>query len=887
MSGSPIPLRDVLIGEYTALRPGVNFGAQNEAELARKAHSQENPFSALCISGGGIRSATFALGALQALAEHGLLEQFDYLSTVSGGGYIGGWLTAWVQRAGGIGNVIPRLQRDAPAAAPDETDPIQHLREYNNYLTPKLGALSPDTWTLVATVVRNIFLNWLVLIPILLFALMIPRFLLSIDRFGDLYVELHRGGADAISSSLIVSWGLPLLAAALFVLSMINTLRYLPAVGGADHTAADFVRYILSPLVLAVLAFVAYDSLYFLEDKYLPTSLIQVSLWTLIPSFAAWLLYLMFCRKKLKKRLQLLAGPLSIAIALMGIGTGTAAWYLTNYLLVPTSWAVYVTIALPLLLMGFSGAGALFIGLSSTALEDEDREWLSRGAAYVMLVCFIWVAACAVVLLVPRWIFALYSWAQGAVVAAGGIAAWLSALVGHRGEETKSHSGGEARPSPLGWVAKVAPPVFLLLLATGLSMLTNAILSATGSLDKAWWDHDYLLEHTRWFENLEWAAVFFAISWVMARFININKFSLEGMYRDRLIRAYLGASNPHRKANKFIGFCKSDNIQMHDLNTALRPFHVVNLTLNLVGGDRLAWQQRKAEPVTATALHVGNSRLGYRESAGYGGKDGISLGSAIAISGAAASPSMGYHSSPVIGFIMTLFNLRLGAWLGNPGPSGDHTWTFGGPHSAIKSLVREAFGLTNDDSEYVYLSDGGHFENLGLYEMVRRRCRTIVVLDGSCDDTFTYEDLGNALRKIRIDMGIPIVFGEGAAPPAFGGNMKRCAVATIRYSEVDDAGADGRLIYIKPMIQGNEPPDVTSYHSANHSFPHQSTAEQWFDESQTESYRMLGQLSIDEVFSGWNPTSLLKDAVRHVEAGYLKIDAGGDPSAPKTIAPAK
>jgi hypothetical protein len=161
------------------------------------------------------------------------------------------------------------------------------------------------------------------------------------------------------------------------------------------------------------------------------------------------------------------------------------------------------------------------------------------------------------------------------------------------------------------------------------------------------------------------------------------------------------------------------------------------------------------------------------------------------------------------------------------------------------------------------------------------------VLDGSCDDTFTYEDLGNALRKIRIDMGIPIVFGEGAAPPALGGNMKRCAVATIRYSEVDDAGADGRLIYIKPMIQGNEPPDVTSYHSANHSFPHQSTAEQWFDESQTESYRMLGQLSIDEVFSGWNPTSLLKDAVRHVEAGYLKIDAGGDPSAPKTIAPAK
>jgi hypothetical protein len=141
------------------------------------------PLTALCISGGGIRSATFGLGAIQSLARHGLLDKFDYLSTVSGGGYIGSWLTAWVTRAEAGGeNVIRCLQGNATPNDGDidpEIDPVQHLREYNNYLTPRLGEFSEDTWTLAATVLRNLALNWLVLIPLLLCFLMAPRILLS------------------------------------------------------------------------------------------------------------------------------------------------------------------------------------------------------------------------------------------------------------------------------------------------------------------------------------------------------------------------------------------------------------------------------------------------------------------------------------------------------------------------------------------------------------------------------------------------------------------------------------------------------------------------------------------------------------------------------------
>jgi hypothetical protein len=271
----------------------------------------------------------------------------------------------------------------------------------------------------------------------------------------------------------------------------------------------------------------------------------------------------------------------------------------------------------------------------------------------------------------------------------------------------------------------------------------------------------------------------------------------------------------------------------------------------------LAWQQRKAQSFTVTPLHCGNYELGYRPSAKYCG--GISLGTAITISGAAVSPSMGYHSTPAAGFIMTLLNARLGAWLGNPGPAGAKTYKLAGPRSAVASLLSEAFGLTTNQSEYVYLSDGGHFENLALYEMVLRRCRNIVVLDAGCDGDFTYEDLGNALRKIRIDFGIPIQFGVLD-------KEKRCAVATIEYG----GGETGQIIYIKPKILEDEPPDVTSYWRADSDFPHQSTADQWFDESQTESYRMLGKFTIDSICRNWPAGGRIEDLAAHVRREYLR-----------------
>src|SRR5262249_26330376 len=316
-------------------------------------------------------------------------------------------------------------------------------------------------------------------------------------------------------------------------------------------------------------------------------------------------------------------------------------------------------------------------------------------------------------------------------------------------------------------------------------------------------------------------------------------------------------------------------------------FHVVNLALNLVQGDRLAWQERKAHSFTVTPLHAGSVAAaeggGYRlirppggnPRRRYGGAHGISPRTAMTISGAAASPNMGYHSSPLVTFLMTLFNARLGWWLGNPGPEGADTYYLSSPRFAVSPILAEAFGLTSRTAPYVYLSDGGHFENLGLYEMVLRRCHFIVVSDAGCDDKCQFNDLGGATRKIRADFGIPIDFPRGiaiysrSADAALRAKGLYWALGRIRYSEVDPPAPhadpeaaraavearDGWLLYIKAAFYGTEPPDVFEYAMADPLFPHEPTVDQFFSESQFESYRMLGLHAVRKLQEGWTGTT--------------------------------
>jgi hypothetical protein len=198
------------------------------------------------------------------------------------------------------------------------------------------------------------------------------------------------------------------------------------------------------------------------------------------------------------------------------------------------------------------------------------------------------------------------------------------------------------------------------------------------------------------------------------------------------------------------------------------------------------------------------------------------------------------------------------------------------PWLSLFPLLSELFGLTGDKSRYVYLSDGGHFENLGIYEMVRRRCRWIVASDADADPGRGFADLGNAVRKIWIDVGVQIIFEDsdllGATKDTSAIDVPYCALGTIKYLNDGDGSTTGKILYIKPVVRGNEPlADVIAYLRSHKDFPHQSTAEQWFDEPQLESYRVLGYWMTQRIVDSAKHVGRI-DTLEHFFSSLVMLD---------------
>jgi len=379
---------------------------------------------------------------------------------------------------------------------------------------------------------------------------------------------------------------------------------------------------------------------------------------------------------------------------------------------------------------------------------------------------------------------------------------------------------------------------------------------------------------------------FAALAVIIDYSVNLNRFSMHAVYRNRIIRAFLGTARATargqtpeqlqaeghqevRLPNRYTGFGAKDNMRMAGAEDRhpRRLFPVINTTLNRTTGMDTARAARKGEPFTITPLHCGSPSLNrwdgaYVKTGEYAGGDkefgiqdeanGISLGTAMAISGAAVSPNMGYNSSPFMAFLMTLFNVRLGAWLPNPGysfkknePAEEQRafFQYPGPRMAIPTLYDEMTGQSDDTGKYVYLSDGGHFDNLGLYEMLRRRCKYIFVVDAGADEGYKYFDLGHTLEMALIDLGVQIDF----APPLACKVEKllpAAAYATITYPADSKAGLSegtGQLIYLKPWLPEEAPIELLSYKEVKSNFPHEPTEDQFFTESDFESYRRLGE----------------------------------------------
>jgi hypothetical protein len=182
-------------------------------------------------------------------------------------------------------------------------------------------------------------------------------------------------------------------------------------------------------------------------------------------------------------------------------------------------------------------------------------------------------------------------------------------------------------------------------------------------------------------------------------------------------------------------------------------------------------------------------------------------------------------------------------------------------------------GFTDSAHSYVNLSDGGHFDNLGVYEMILRRCRFIVACDAGQDPKFGFEDLGNLIRKVRIDFDISIEFDHPirilARDDKGAGHGLICALAKIHYERVDPGASPGVLLYIKPTLQADGPPvpyDIFSYSRTSPSFPHEPTTDQWFSEAQFESYRALGEHLVETLTAQASTVHALTDLRSFLDA---------------------
>ena len=949
---------------------------ERDRPLKRVLHKMKG--SAVCLSGGGIRSASFSLGVLEGLARfslgvltpakpagqkmvpgaeansasqekpEGLLHKLDYLSTVSGGGYIGSWLSAWLYRKqaaqaapapgekqevkappsswkSSYAEVVEALAGESTLPSGDPSPrPVRHLREYTAYLAPALG-LSLDSWDLAAIVSRNMLINWVTLIPLLLAAMAAPQVSYYISRDLPYYLQ----GS--------IAWGGLLLVLLLFILAAVFAGISLPSHRNANEAGPTPSRVVLGFAAPVLLANWLVVELW----RGLPRQVIPQRAWQAAAAIAllgflvmAGMLFRSNRQRVLAsgeaqkvkgwrgviRGVQMLAAALAAAAATFALLRVLAKLF--PYLLQVHQWKyrlviddrLFAILALPLFTLVPLLAVSLFAGLVGVFEQEEDREWFSRAGAIQLAFIVVWIGIHAVSLYATDILLAIKLGVAGAIL--GGVGSGI-------GWSGATSAG--PRPMKMAQLSKVGSflkkhdlllpglcAIALILIALGgagiehfvarkLNVAVHAYFlpgfcgqsGCTGFDLGRLWSNCYLATHTLILVG------FFILTLLVNWAININLFSLHGMYRMRLMRAFLGASNTERRPDRFTQFDAEDTPKTIQLPRAPgAPLHVINTTLNLVGTRNLAWRQRKAESFTFSSLHSGCWRLAYVPTDVYGGTDGVSLATAMAISGAAFNPNMGYHSSPLVTLLMTFFNVRLGWWLPNPArEEGAHhaVWSAKGadflhktgPTMALEPLILEAFGLTDDDYRWIELTDGGHFENLGLYEMVLRRCHNIIVVDAGADPDCQFEDLGNALRKIEIDLGIPIRFNDGIKMKAGArkGNHY-CAVATIDYACADDYKElpqdekdklAGKLIYIKAAITGQEPPDIKQYALTHSMFPHESTANQFFNEAQFESYRHLGSFEI-EAIAGQAPAPMpfpdLQDL--HLMASSAPLRPGTD-----------
>lgn len=793
------------------LKSGLKFEEvlKKEKDFLSERGADSNQLIGLAFSGGGIRSSTFNLGVLQALADKKLISCFDYLSTVSGGGYIGAWFSALINRRVLInrnttelteaGNITPDENKDAvkdveeqllcTSRQTSEPPEIYFLRSFSNYLTPKTGLFSLDTFAAFSVWLTNTVLNQIVLI-----------------------------------SSIVA------------IFTVINFFYILP--NKWFFTDGQYTLIWLFYIGIFFILFAVYKTLKLIfyqndNNECSPLSLV------LLPAWLGIILCGMYIYDKFCKVPSLICQPSNFSNYL-------------GYSVLLLALGVSFLIILILGLVG-RGSGDLHIlgwKISGLKLGYGVHEWWSRLSGASFIIGIILGIAVYIAAELPEQIDYLISKNQNPFYSIASfvvpyILSFSLAKVGQTSSPSSDNSNGKFE-----LITKIGPYIAIIVMVVFLGFGTYKLI-------------DFLIAKNIPLLDSRFGDISARLSIIMiagllvfigSRRFDINLFSLHNFYHYRLARCYLGATYKNRKANFFTGFSSKDDMRF--ANFKQRPLQIINTSLNITAGKELAWQQRKAASFAFTPHFSGfelpDKKGRFQLTEAYNDQQ-LMTGSLMAVSGAAASPNWGYHTNPAMAFIMTMFNVRLGRWFGNP--ITKDKWKNQSPRFSWLYLIWELFAQTKHDSNYVYLSDGGHFENLGIYELVRRRCRLIVAIDAGQDSKFTFEDLGNAIRKCYTDFGVrikvPYMEEDVGLNPSTKMSNKHFTIGEILYKDrYGETVENGILVYIKSSFTGDEPADLKSHKKQNSEFPHDSTVDQCFDETQFESYRNLGYHIAESVFVG-------------------------------------
>jgi hypothetical protein len=348
---------------------------------------------------------------------------------------------------------------------------------------------------------------------------------------------------------------------------------------------------------------------------------------------------------------------------------------------------------------------------------------------------------------------------------------------------------------------------------------------------------------------------------ILTLFMRPNANSLHPLYRDRLGEAFIFKPQT-RSANKDLDRWRPF---LSDITLQYGPYHLINAALNVQHSKTANRRGRNADFFVFTPQFIGSKSTGYVATRDVENVAvGLDLPTVMAVSGAAVSSNMGAQSIKPLTATLALLNIRLGYWMRNPmwlakaKPSGLLQIPFRAASEFRRKrnffanyyFLAELFGLLSDQFKSVYLTDGGHIENLGIYELLKRRCRVIIAVDAEADRQMAFGSFNTLERYALIDLGIRIdlpwqqitneSLNTGKEIDETGDAAKHhgphCAIGEIRYP----SGRKGILIYIKASLTGDENDYIFDYKKRHDDFPHETTLDQMFTEEQFEAYRALG-----------------------------------------------